>query len=627
MSPVNCLMRFQCLILRQLRRAWTLFYARLRLGARSLHSYLTGGGELRGMWRSERARRLWIAGGLTIVLQACSNTVVTGLGNGRPPIEVGGSGSGSGLSLLSRVVPSNTDSSTTLDLVGDGSNLIGQHCMSESSTGSPISGSGYGPSTCQCVFDYTASTGTERIEVPTTYYEANLVRCRYDSIPSDASSVRVSLHITTTGTYSNSQTLILSGSGSTVSIDLGNSQSYVPVQRFQCRDFPKIPYAFQGSIYDPIQSEDTRYSYPLNFYATNLGGAALAFANKSNSNKSFYSSWECSTNPYEPAHWENLKIFSVGAGSGGSKLIHPNDRTTFSARSNFLLAKQKTGVFSVPFHALIGPAILTQEADSQGGVNTGPDAPLGYAAKVSSSGTGEACPASSILPAGYKWVKVWAFRGSLDPRWYVLTSDQADQTGGIACNAVVSNGASAAIFPDCGTGGTLPSGTMPAGLARRVLGNSGMCVERAGDAPAPYSSGTDRWSRRVTGGASFYPWELSSSTFDTTGDLGVGTDSALQLHNPDSGQSRYDYVFVTTPPSVTRSMMESGTGGANAYYPFTYKRAEDCPGASPDPDSDMTCLNNAARRTHYDLWTAKVSDAPSANGTGTVFPLCAVQPE
>src|SRR5690606_12882008 len=83
---------------------------------------------------------------------------------------------------LSRVVKSNFDPASSLDLFGDGSNVFGKFCVNPE--GNSQSTSGTGPSSCKCEFQYESSSGAhETFSMDTTYYESNMIRCRYDAIP------------------------------------------------------------------------------------------------------------------------------------------------------------------------------------------------------------------------------------------------------------------------------------------------------------------------------------------------------------------------------------------------------------------------------------------------------------
>ncbi len=90
----------------------------------------------------------------------------------------------------------------------------------------------------------------------------------------------------------------------------------------------------------------------------------------------------------------------------------------------------------------------------------------------------------------------------------------------------------------------------------------------------------------------------------------------------DSNQSRVDFLFVVSPTTITRQMMENRSAGTEPYFPYTYKRLEDCP--DNDPDTSPTCQSNSIRKTTYDLWTTEIF-VNAQPETTEVYPLCAIQ--
>src|SRR5262249_27189018 len=163
----------------------------------------------------------------------------------------------------------------------DGSGEVGRYCLP---LGDPTNS---GPSTCKCVYSWTRVDGSkEAAEVESTYHEDNLLRCGYVGVlPKDVGSVKIKVSLSTIGAYSNEVDFGIDGSYGTS--DITTPDSYAEVQRYQCRDTITIfqPTAGadgekKGSIYDPWQSDDPAFTYPLDFYATNRAQAMAFFASK-----------------------------------------------------------------------------------------------------------------------------------------------------------------------------------------------------------------------------------------------------------------------------------------------------------------------------------------------------------
>lgn len=539
---------------------------------------------------------------------------------------------------LTRVIRSNADPHTLIDLIGDGSGGVGTYCF-DAQVG-PIGG-GSGPSTCQCRYEYENNNTIESYEEPTVYFEGNMIRCRYDSVPIGVTQLKVSIHHLPTDQKSSEVVFDFSGTGTF--LDTTSADSFLEVKRFQCRDRIYVGSMFDSSnIYDPFQSDSTRLSYPLNFYSSNLAKSAIALASPPTGAAT--DDWECSLNPYQSAYWENPNIYSEG---GSNRLIYPPTEGQFN-RSEFFLARKRSGIFSVPFNSYVAPTVLTQTEEFAGQNSGQAVAQIGYAVRPTPTSNGEVCPTNTPIPEGYRWVKVWAFRGSLPPREYVQYSSEIARHGNFACNpgkvdletsTYIPNGSSGTpIFRDCdGSEGFPIASPNPQGLASRVLGNSQACVSysvvgesfyRAGQAqllfPDTYQEGVDLWKRVGNLGSvnADIPWDLAPFS---QGQVSVPSDQEVTMAGleKDGGQSRFNYVFVTSPVSVMKATMENRLPGYEFYHPFTYRRKEDC--SANDPDSDQNCINNSSNRTIYGLWTAELSGDAGANPRGNQFPLCAIQ--
>jgi hypothetical protein len=560
----------------------------------------------------------------------------------------------SGTFTLSRVVKNSLDPNGVLDLIGDGSGSFGSLCPSTGSGDAAASATS--PTVCECSLSYQTSGDSQQIFTPVIYHETNLLRCSYANLPSDTTSVDVSIHITTADTYSSIVKFNFSGTG--VILDASNPDSFSNVIRYQCRDSVVVPYLFDGSIYDPILSEDPHLSYPLNFYAVNLGGTISTYANSVSQNPDVIY-WNCPSilNPFaylttaaQTTFFENnhlnMTIYSK-AFLNGSKLIYPPSGGF--DRSNFYLAKQKSGIFSVPVNAYIAPGVVTQEGTDH--------SPIGYGASPVSSGASgqETCPdTTATIPTGYHWVKVWLFRAHLLPRKYASygqqqsggTGNTSGQTGltsdiSLICNPGNWAMDSAAItwqsiYAACPLSRTASKGGAgnPAGprslsylassddfedldddhyLADRILGvgQTSMCVIMNANAgnycasaggtnyrpgPGCDSEGFDFWSASATPNidglackSNVDPFHVCSSAGTEIGTIPYVTSDNFSLKNLDDDSGRYDYIFVVTPPTVTVNDMTdtaASTSSSLAYQPFRFKSNTDC--LSTDPDNPIS---------------------------------------
>lgn len=351
---------------------------------------------------------------------------------------------------LSRVVKNTAAPTSTFDLIGDGSGAMGNHCKGTTNTNT-------GPSACTCSYSYTLPDGsTQNYEAPTTYHEANLLRCLYVDIPAAAKSIKVRVHVTS-GLDAYSNEFAVNFGGKDVTLDPTDASTYVLAHRYQCRDSVTIENSLSPNIYDPFQSEDLHNSYLLNFYTSNLG-AAFSIHGGGMSGVTPLTSWHCPSIPNDPEMKMDLTVYSVAADSAGSKKIYPPTGSIFD-RSTFYLARKATSVFNVPVNSYVAPGINSSSPDSQG--NQAGVPPMGYGASPIPKGIAgqETCPDSSIsIPSGYHWVKVWLFRMAFSPR-KKLYSTYFNSMGAIACSPGDWSLASRkttesllylnSVFPDC----------------------------------------------------------------------------------------------------------------------------------------------------------------------------------
>lgn len=621
--------------------------------------------------------------GLALALASCTNNSLrnasSNLTDDENPLDKVIAGGDSSLTLV-RVVKNALAPTSTFDLIGDGSGAFGVNCTGTQGSAQ----SNTGPSTCTCSYTYKKSDGsTESFEAPTTYFETNVVRCLYTGMPAAVTQVGVRLHVTTSDSYSNEVTYKFAGTGLT--LDTASALTFVQVQRYQCRDVVTVPYLFDpGRIYDPFQSEDPQNSYPLNFYSTNMGGTFSIYAGGLNGLQP-PTLWNCPSIPNDPNAGLDLTVFSVSADSAGSKRIYPPAGSAFD-RSTFHVARKATGVFNVPVNAYIAPTIFSVAPDSQGN-QSGP-APIGYGAAPIPTGVSgqETCPDASVpIPSGYHWVKVWPFRMALPQRKFV-SSINLQRLGNIDCAVGewidksqlpapgTDNDFLRAVFPDCynkaADGATratdavyitelsgLPAGT----LASRFFEGTGACVNIDPDfnAISGIAQGPGRTTNSATGALlpayAGYPIKPGTDVWnpnnrDTTYRCnGPGNQDFAHLCPPslpgrvpydnapvtgnidaDPSSTRFDFLFVVSPPSVmSGDMINTSSAVHNTYTPYRFMAPGDCSSTDPDTAVGGDCNPQRALRNYglklHDVGSAGDPPADDPNRAG-VFPVCALQP-
>ena len=545
--------------------------------------------------------------------------------------------------VLSRVVKTTSSPNTNLDLIGDGSGFIGQYCTSDS-------GSSTGSSTCTCNYDYTKIDGShESFDAPTIYREANMIRCSYSSVPTSIiSELKVKIHLTSSDTYSNNVTFNFTGTGTT--LDTSDEASFVKAARYQCRDALYVPYLLDSGkdgsgIYDPFLSESAALSYPLNFYTTNMGGTIATFINNPATVPVDGNGWLCPTLPEDTSEDDavatdtthfDLRIFSVGADNSGSKRIFPiagDDRHTF------YLAKRSSGLFKTPVNAFVAPSTYSSINPD---VNAGISPPLGYGTPFVSTGSDtESCPDTQVtIPAGYQMMKLWLFRGSLEPR-KVPTSTKINQLNYVGCNPGFYDGTATTVFANCdipvGSGGFTLSSLDANGFASRVLysGGAQQCVGIDPGAGVNLAfpnvnlpDGSDSWEEIVStcpqSEAAKDPMGLCNASFVPT----APHDYEPDFRELDNGTSRWDAIFVVTPPTVTTYHMRNMTEEARPYIPYRFYSPATCDADVTDPDTETETCQSEDKVT-YGL---ELRDITQAEGTpvddparSRAFPICVLQ--
>jgi hypothetical protein len=598
------------------------------------------------------------------------------------------SGGTSDALTIASIVKSTYQPTANLDLVGNGSGEVGVTCpITAVSTSAAAAGV---TQPCQCNYSYLRSTGsTEAIAVDPIYSEPNLLRCPYSQIPADVSSVQVKVAVISQGveSYSNTITITLSGGGGS-SLSLTDPSSFIQPTRYQCRDAIIIPTTFASaagtdpltSIYDPIISEDPRYSYPLNFYSSNLYAAAGGLISALDLVNTQGKGWFCPTSPNSSVAGIDLNVYSQGADLSGSLRIFPASGSAFD-RSTFFLARRAAGIFNVPVHAIVAPPGVTSvdPADPVVGPTDGSPGPLGYgvAANRLSDGT-ETCPDTSVpIPLGFHWVKVWQFRGTLDPRSFPR-SQRLAQTA-ISCNP--GPFPTGPAIPVCGGNAQTLALADDSVLADRVVASQGanqaasistacMNLQHGSFASGPtacndpvngpgsgagctttssgnkkslytlYAKGSDiwRWVRAdvstptVPGGGygttcsgSFPNDFLNLCTQPDT--AAVPYDNNVQWNVETAG--KYDYLLVVSPTSIqTKDMTDASSSTALPYLPYRFYPGGCTTGDPSAPAFSGDCAPVNRINYSFKAFDARTQgDAPTGDpGRTPVFPVCALQP-
>lgn len=453
-----------------------------------------------------------------------------------------GTGQISSFITIARVLRSNTDAAKTFDIIGDGSGRLGDFC------GSAATGAGgANQSVCTCKFDYIKSDGAQQaFESPVTYAETNLVRCVHTGVPETIPFVKVSIHFTNSDSYTNELKFYFTGNS--ISLDSTDAASFAVIKRFQCKDTISVSYTGQSDIYDPFLSEDSELSYPMNFYTPNAGFSMQAFVK--NAKPSNGAGWNCPSILNDPSAGLDLTLYSL-ASDGASKRIFPATGSVFD-RHTFYLAREKTGVFNLPLNGYLAPNTLSHAiADGTKSTLEQPG-PLGYGAAPIPIAGGESCPSASqqAIPAGYKWVKVWLMRASLESRT-VKVSMASQELGQIGCNpgayaeTILEPAQSGpldlkGIYKACGakvavSGYTYTDGGNSAStsdkLADRIILGTGMCVRMQPAADADLFAETCKPSEVLPVTAT--PWG---------GGHGNGAGCTTLETNPSSQKAPFEYI-------------------------------------------------------------------------------------
>ena len=626
---------------------------------------------------------------LCVMTSGCTNLLGTTSRSTASTQNTVSPSTGSGIDALTlSTVVRNSRQSNIFDLVGDGTGALGNFCVTQTTEGEDGATTASTGSTCTCQFSYIKADGsTEMYDVSTKYTEPNLIRCSFATVPKTVPYVNVRIHLTNADSYSNTVRFKFSGNGQF--LDLTDARSFSQPFRYQCRDTVFMSLQFgapQGAnaagkgIYDPILSEDPAIAFAWNFYASNMYAAAAAFVTNNEIAESGVGSI-CPATPNDPGIGTDLTLFSLAGDSSGSTRIFPPVGSAFD-RSTFFLARQLSGVFNIPVNAYVAPGSISQAPTDGSAVSTDPGkpSPVGYGAAPTPLDDGtETCPDTSVqIPPGFKWVKLWQFRASLDPR-NSPTSEAMNNTA-IACNPgdYVEPNPSPSYTPvpyaKICEGGVLAAANDTV-LANRIIYGSSSGGANTGSAcvvlnhPDPSvaatacnsavdgpGSGAGCTATRSGVQKSLYGlWPLASDVWRTqvntlNGGFNVlcSNGNALDnLHMCAFGgsaiapfddnvklkalekNSRYDFVMVVSPPTINlRDMQDPSNSAVLPYIPYRYYPGKCVSGDPTHPAFAGDC--GVSNRINYALKAHDVGlngDAsPTDSGRLPVFPVCALQP-
>jgi hypothetical protein len=502
---------------------------------------------------------------------------------------------------LSQVLPSQHSGGLHYDMIGV-NDEFDQYC------GSALTA-------CSCEYTFSIpNLGPQPAEVAAVVYaESNLVRC-INQVPSGIAQFSVRVISNENSQFSsNSLDINLNGAtfaGSTSFLDLTSPQSFVSVNRYQCRRNESIMHPMDGGIIDPLQSENPNVIYPFNYYTTNVGESVLKLQRSSDQ------SWQCSLQSNSDQSlqwWTNPLVFSASPCSvtnpfcaGEQELMYPQvqlesgliPQFTLSnngrKRASFSLAKQAYGVFNTQVEAVVAP----------NNYSGGKISVIGYGARpIPVAGGTSVCP-SIPLPANATWVKLFAFKATNISAPRYVNGSTAILNTAIACNPSATAFPSCAFdnvlgaYGNCGAGNFgcaigLQSGGRTTRIAKMSNGNADACYNIDENS---WISGAETWIASPYAFGNFsnppdlatlrtLPWNVYagitavSAATDATravSDVQNATpfDSAVVTQPLNQNQNYTDHLFVVADPLVSDDAMLNGT--APEYKPVTYRSRLDC---------------------------------------------------
>lgn len=177
----------------------------------------------------------------------------TGLGGGVLPVGA----SFNAITLINASPSASSTNGTELDVIGQ-NDEIGDYCPTLTA--------------CVCRIEFTpaGSTSPTAEEVSPSLVEVNMLRCSYDVVPSTATSFQLSIRAISGGAQSNRLTVTMPRVES--SKDTNNSNNYVKVSRFQCKDIvQKTTNWYRGGSTSLLDPQSWNMSLSFNFYTTSMG--------------------------------------------------------------------------------------------------------------------------------------------------------------------------------------------------------------------------------------------------------------------------------------------------------------------------------------------------------------------
>lgn len=411
---------------------------------------------------------------LAIFSNACSNGKTISAGSGARVTASNSAtlptSSSEGAFSVSKVMKSNQNADTTLDLLGVNGEF-GTYCATAAD--------------CVCRFNWTDSSGSfHEIDQPLGYVETNLARCLYTSVDSNISYFDVKL-VVTAGNVSSNTTRVFVGAVNP-SFDSTNKNNFVQISRYMCIDHVGATSTSQTNLYEGLV--DPRLwsmSYAFNLYTYSMGrdyGAVSRSGSQSSNVKRF----ECPVIPNDSNFADytgttgmiDLTLSSidkinlsnpllVNQATGDNTIYPATDNTANGAacvngtepnceqykinRHDFYLASFQDGVFKEPVCTRHTVENLTQtytnsntykcSVDSSNGpavlggaalVANGSDI-IGFAAYPDAN---QNCPSSTTvaIPSGYKWAKLWLMQAELPVRTVPYVTN-ANDIGQLYCTS------------------------------------------------------------------------------------------------------------------------------------------------------------------------------------------------
>ncbi len=510
---------------------------------------------------------------LALPLTACTNPFAgnSNLAGQNNAVSPNSANPGNYAFTIKQVLADAFNPASTLDVLGDGSGSLENNCPPV--TAGDVTSNG--PVQCVCQYTYVLNSTNQSVQTPIVYHEINQVRCSFSppTPPVTISQIQVALVNTIDQAASNPLAFNTQGSGAL--LDTTQASSFAEIFRYQCRDVQTVPSLFFPAMYDPFQSENPHISYPLNFYAGNLGDATNQYVSASQNNPS---AWICPSilnpqksliNPtaiatYQQSNQLSMGLYTKGTFNGTDVIYPPNPKLTPGFdRTTFYLAKNSSGSFSVAVNGMYAPLLPTTTSTA---INGRPLPPLGYGvAAIPGRHSGEeACPsASSVpIPAGFQFMKLWLFKAGLAPRSYMTAGTPPAGVNNILCNP-----------------GDWQQGTATGGSITTPVFSG--CFLTPGSTPSPQTGNLSVSLNNID----FPPGMRNSNS--TAMSNSYLADRVLDISSPQAGAGG-DYICLTLQ-------------GQNTITSTSVQQlANACSSGLPGP----ACMGNPLYATPVDFWQA-----------------------